>query len=70
MNAFVYVDSSKNVGDAEHVRVFANVDAAEMWFEENDPEGALRSNMKFWLRRPGGSRKSPAGPSQMRGQGC
>jgi hypothetical protein len=25
--------------DAEHLKVFANVDAAETWFEENDPEG-------------------------------
>jgi hypothetical protein len=26
-------------GDADHLKVFANVDAAEKWFEENDPEG-------------------------------
>jgi hypothetical protein len=25
--------------DAEHIKVFANQDAAEKWFEENDPEG-------------------------------
>jgi hypothetical protein len=31
--------TSKQVGDADHVKVFANVDAAEKWFEENDPEG-------------------------------
>jgi hypothetical protein len=30
---------AKQVGDPEHVKVFANVDAAEKWFEENDPEG-------------------------------
>ena len=36
---FVYVNTSKQVGDADHVKVFANVDAAEKWFEENDPEG-------------------------------
>jgi len=29
----------KQVGDKEHIKVFANVDAAEKWFEENDPEG-------------------------------
>jgi hypothetical protein len=33
------VNTSKHVGDAEHLKVFANVDAAETWFEENDPEG-------------------------------
>jgi hypothetical protein len=26
-------------GDAEHIKVLANVDAAEKWFNENDPEG-------------------------------
>jgi hypothetical protein len=35
---FDYVNTSKQVGDADHVKVFANVDAAEKWFEENDPE--------------------------------
>jgi hypothetical protein len=39
MTVFVYVNTSKQVGDADHVKVFANVDAAEKWFEENDPEG-------------------------------
>ena len=36
---FVYVNPSKQVGDADHVKMFANVDAAEKGFEENDPEG-------------------------------
>ena len=36
---FDYVNTSKQVGDADHVKVFANVDAAEKWFEENDHEG-------------------------------
>jgi hypothetical protein len=26
-------------GDPDHLKVFANADAAETWFEENDPEG-------------------------------
>jgi len=39
MTVFVYVNTSKQVGDAEHVKVFANADAAEAWFAENDPEG-------------------------------
>jgi hypothetical protein len=33
------VDTSKQVGDCDHLKVFANADAAETWFEENDPEG-------------------------------
>jgi hypothetical protein len=39
MTVFVYVNNSKQVGDVEHIKVFANQDAAEKWFEENDPEG-------------------------------
>jgi hypothetical protein len=37
--AYVYVNTSKQVGDPEHIKVFATTDAAENWFEENDPEG-------------------------------
>jgi hypothetical protein len=33
------VDTSKQVGDRDHLKVFANQDAAETWFEKNDPEG-------------------------------
>jgi hypothetical protein len=39
MTVFIYVNTSRQVGDAEHLKVFANVDAAEKWFEENDREG-------------------------------
>jgi hypothetical protein len=35
----IYVNASKQVGDAEHLKVFANADAAETWLQENDPEG-------------------------------
>ncbi len=28
----VYVDTSKEVGDADHLKVFATQDAAEAWF--------------------------------------
>jgi hypothetical protein len=37
---WVYVDTSKQVGDVEHIKVFTTTDAAEKWFAENDPEGA------------------------------
>jgi hypothetical protein len=47
MTVFVYVNTSKQVGDAEHVKVFATTDAAETWFEENDPEGVPLST-RFW----------------------
>ncbi|WP_198031886.1 hypothetical protein [Bradyrhizobium sp. Ec3.3] len=39
MTVFVYVNAANQVGDKEHIKVFTNVDAAEKWFEENDPEG-------------------------------
>ncbi|MEH2588152.1 hypothetical protein V1273_001991 [Bradyrhizobium sp. AZCC 1721] len=29
MAVFLYVNTSKQVGDLEHIKVFANVDAAE-----------------------------------------
>jgi hypothetical protein len=36
---WIYVDTSKQVGDVDHLKVFASKDAAERWFAENDPEG-------------------------------
>lgn len=39
MTVLIYVDTSKQIGDPDHLTVFANADAAETWFEENDPEG-------------------------------
>jgi hypothetical protein len=35
----IYVDTSKEVGDKDHLKVFSNEDAAESWLQENDPEG-------------------------------
>jgi len=39
MTVFVYVNTGKQAGDKDHIKVFATQDAAEKWFEENDPEG-------------------------------
>ena len=39
MTVWIYVDTSKQVGDVDHVKVFATEEAAERWFAENDPEG-------------------------------
>ena len=36
---WVYVNTSKEVGDVDHLKVFASADAADRWFAENDPEG-------------------------------
>lgn len=37
----IYVNTSKQVGDVDHLKVFANDDAAETWLQENDPEGVV-----------------------------
>jgi hypothetical protein len=53
MTVLIYVNTSKQVGDSEHVKVFANTDAAEAWFEENDPEGvAFEYEVLEWKRPP------------------
>jgi hypothetical protein len=39
MTVLIYVDTNKQVGDKDHLKVFANRDAAETWFQENEPEG-------------------------------
>lgn len=39
MTVWVYVDTSRDVGDAQHLRVFATAEVADAWFKENDPEG-------------------------------
>jgi hypothetical protein len=46
MTVFVYVNTSKQVGDPEHIKVFANADAAATWFAENEPEGVEAKRSK------------------------
>jgi hypothetical protein len=41
MTVLIYVDTSKQVGDRDHLKVFANEDTAEKWFAEHDPEGVV-----------------------------
>jgi hypothetical protein len=36
-SVWVYVNTSKQVGDRDHIKVFVDQSAAEAWF--NDPEG-------------------------------
>ena len=33
---WIYVDTSKEVGDRDHLKVFADQDAAIAWFKEKD----------------------------------
>ena len=37
---WIYVDTNKEVGDVDHLQVFATAELADEWFKENDPEGA------------------------------
>jgi hypothetical protein len=39
MTVWIYVDTSKQVGDKDHLKVFADQDAARQWFDEHDREG-------------------------------
>ena len=44
MTVLIYVNTSKQVGDPDHLKVFANAVAAEAWFAKNDPEGVAFEN--------------------------
>jgi hypothetical protein len=39
MTVWIYVNTSKEVGDEGHLKVFASEEAAERWFADHDPEG-------------------------------
>jgi hypothetical protein len=39
MTVWVYVNTSKQVGERDHLKVFATEVAAEIWFKKHDPEG-------------------------------
>ena len=36
---WIYVDTSRRVGERDHLNVFASRDVADAWFAEHDPEG-------------------------------
>jgi hypothetical protein len=47
MTVLIYVDTSKQVGDPEHLKVFANAEAAEScWLKTT--QKAWRLSTKFW----------------------
>jgi hypothetical protein len=39
VTVWIYINTAKEVGDEDHLKVFATEEAAERWFAENDPEG-------------------------------
>ena len=39
MTVLIYVNTSKQVGDADHLKVFRNSRCRDEWFKDHDPEG-------------------------------
>src|SRR5437762_6609375 len=39
MTVCIYINTAKEVGDEDHLKVFASEEAAERWFAKHDPEG-------------------------------
>jgi len=39
MSVWIYVDTNKQVGDPDHLKVFDSQEVANAWFAANDPEG-------------------------------
>jgi hypothetical protein len=61
------VSDRQSVGDVDHLKVFANEEAAEKWFAENDPEGVAFEFMQSWSeprRFCSASREAANGPSR------
>jgi hypothetical protein len=38
---WIYVDTNKEVGDVDHLKVFATPELADEWFAENDLQGVV-----------------------------
>jgi hypothetical protein len=41
MTVWIYLDTSKQVGDCDHLKVFDSQEAAQAWFDQHDPEGVV-----------------------------
>jgi len=54
---WIYVDTSKDVGDRDHLKVFEREAAAKRMAQANDPEG-VAFEYDVWDRHPAGSRAS------------
>jgi hypothetical protein len=39
MTVWIYINTAKEVGDEDHLKIFASEDAANAWLAEHDPEG-------------------------------
>ena len=77
MMVWIYVDTSKQVGDKDHLKVFGDEATADAWFADHDPEGVafeyevsrrsagagqpLRSASRAWIEA-----KNPISPAMNR----
>jgi hypothetical protein len=43
---WIYVDTDKEVGGVDHLKVFATPELADGWFKENDPEAACSATRR------------------------
>jgi hypothetical protein len=39
VTVWIYINTAKEVGDEDHLKVFASEEAANAWLAEHDPEG-------------------------------
>ncbi|MCC8964516.1 hypothetical protein H8A95_19890 [Bradyrhizobium sp. Pear76] len=52
MKVWIYTDANKQVGDRDHLKVFATDDVADEWFKANDPEGVAFEYEVLGPRKP------------------
>jgi hypothetical protein len=62
---WIYTNTRKEVGDIDHLKVFATARAAEEWFEDNNPLGVA----KTLGRKAGPSSASMSGVPAIRESG-
>ena len=66
MTVWIYIDTSKQVGDADHVKAFATRDAAQAWLDEHDPKGVAFEYPVIGGKDGGGMIPPPVAPHAMR----
>ena len=52
MTVWVYINTAKEVGDVDYLKVFAGEDAAERWFAEHE-NIQYRGDFASWLANTG-----------------
>jgi hypothetical protein len=60
MTVWIYVDTKRQIGDVDHLKVFATEGAAEAWFTVHDPEGVA---FEYPVDSTGSAGRTPPRPS-------